>query len=434
MNGDVLVQLASADPADLLPARRSEEAAQVVRPLTAAAASDLGGSTSYLLLEDARGVTYGVPAVRRQGRLARARAGDGVAAEIVAAVVSGRTEIDGLELTAFAGEPAASGERAIDVDQTNDLVVVGERAIVKWFLHPTAGEQPAVERLAALESTAFSGTPRTWGLVHRRVGDDRFLVATVTAYLAGAEDGWDWAVADVRALARGEGVVASALDPVHEAGRLIGSLHASLAAAGVGEASPGDAARWLGRARDDLARADLEPAVAGLVDARLASLGDCVGTPTILVHGDLHIGQILRAGEPARYYVIDFDGNPTQSIEERLERQPAARDVAGMLASLDHVGRVVLHRTEGLGDAERARVLGWIEEAQRAFLGSYEAEIGHGGHPELLDRALLGAMQVQQECREYVYAARYLPHWRYVPDAALTALLSRSAVPRSEAT
>ena len=163
----------------------------------------------------------------------------------------------------------------------------------------------------------------------------------------------------------------------------------------------------------------------GEVEARLGPLGACAGTPTLLVHGDLHIGQILRAGEPSRYYVIDFDGNPTQSIAEALQRQPAARDVAGMLASLDHVGRVVLHRTDGLDEAARNRVLDWIEEAQDAFLAAYTEAIRVGGHPDLLDRSLLEAMQVQQECREYAYAARYLPHWRYVPDAALPALLSR---------
>ena len=31
---------------------------------------------------------------------------------------------------------------------------------------------------------------------------------------------------------------------------------------------------------------------------------------------------------------------------------------------------------------------------------------------------------VEQECREYVYAARHLPRWLYVPDAALPALLA----------
>ena len=28
-----------------------------------------------------------------------------------------------------------------------------------------------------------------------------------------------------------------------------------------------------------------------------------------------------------------------------------------------------------------------------------------------------------QECHEYVYAARYLPRWRYVPDLAMRALM-----------
>jgi len=27
---------------------------------------------------------------------------------------------------------------------------------------------------------------------------------------------------------------------------------------------------------------------------------------------------------------------------------------------------------------------------------------------------------LDQECREFVYSARHLPHWRYVPDAVLT--------------
>ena len=44
---------------------------------------------------------------------------------------------------------------------------------------------------------------------------------------------------------------------------------------------------------------------------------------------------------------------------------------------------------------------------------------------DLLDRRLVRPYQVLQECREYAYARRYLPHWRYVPDAALPALLAR---------
>ena len=36
---------------------------------------------------------------------------------------------------------------------------------------------------------------------------------------------------------------------------------------------------------------------------------------------------------------------------------------------------------------------------------------------------LLRPFRVAQELHEFVYAARFLPEWRYVPDAALPALL-----------
>jgi maltokinase len=161
------------------------------------------------------------------------------------------------------------------------------------------------------------------------------------------------------------------------------------------------------------------------VTAALAPLARAAGTVVAPIHGDLHVGQILRAGEPTRFLVIDFDGSPTDTPAQRREPQPVARDVASMLASWDHVGRVVLHRTQGLESAHRERVLAWIERSQRAFLETYAAELAAAGRADLLDRRLVRPYQVLQECREYAYARRYLPHWRYVPDAALPALLAR---------
>jgi maltokinase len=110
---------------------------------------------------------------------------------------------------------------------------------------------------------------------------------------------------------------------------------------------------------------------------------------------------------------------------ERMRPVPPARDVASLMASLDHVGRVVLHRTEGLDAEARDRVNVWIERAQAMILEAYRATLKAAGRLDLLDESLLLPFQVQQECREYAYADRYLPHWRYVPDAALPALLNR---------
>jgi maltokinase len=102
---------------------------------------------------------------------------------------------------------------------------------------------------------------------------------------------------------------------------------------------------------------------------------------------------------------------------ERMQRQPAARDVAGMLASIDHVARVVNYRTEGLDP--RPAVI-WIAHAQDAFLAAYQSALAAAGQRALLDDRLLRPLMLDQECREFVYSARHLPHWRYVPDAVLT--------------
>ena len=166
---------------------------------------------------------------------------------------------------------------------------------------------------------------------------------------------------------------------------------------------------------------------AELVEREISLIAGFEGASVIDVHGDLHIGQILRAERPDELWIIDFDGNPTQSPEQRLAQQPAARDVAGMLASLDHVGRVVLFRTDDLDDDQRRRVLDWIDIAQRCFLDAYASTLAESGEERLFEPRLVRPFQLQQECREYIYAARYLPHWQYVPEGALASLLSTAA-------
>jgi maltokinase len=230
-------------------------------------------------------------------------------------------------------------------------------------------------------------------------------------------------VTEVRALARGEGE--HGLQWVRDVAALVAGMHVALARQGTRPATDDEAQRWAVGAESDLGHAGLDDH--DLLRARmmLVPLLTCQGTAVMAVHGDLHIGQVLRSDTTGRYLVIDFDGNPALSPHERIAAQPVARDVAGMLASLDHVGRVVLHRTDDLSVEQRLRVLDWIEVAQLTFLDEYQEALSNAGCSDLLDASLIAPFQLHQECREYAYAARYLPHWRYVPDAALPALLNR---------
>ena len=429
--------LSRTEPAALLPPRRSDEAARIERPLDLISCVQLDDSRAdlwYAIVRDARGVSYGVPCVASGEALRRAVPGDGAAEALLGLLDRGGKGVPGegsrddhVGVIRWHAEPC-EGERGFDVDQTNELVVVGERAVVKWLLHPTAEEQPAPRRLAALAEASFAGTPRPWGLVSVDNAGAGVLIATVIDYVADASDGWEWAVEDVRSLALGETDDANALRSMPVIGRLVAEMHLAFAAAGRSIATDDEAEDWSVEAAEDLRDAGLAAPTARLIAQELALVTGFAGTTIIDIHGDLHIGQVLRTSPGDDLSIIDFDGSPTRSPEQRLARQPAARDVAGMLASLDHVGRVVLHRTDGLDDGQRGRVHDWIAAAQRGFLDAYLSRLAEAGEESLLDAGLVRPFQLQQECREFIYAARYLPHWRYVPEGALAALLNRSGI------
>lgn len=345
----------------------------------------LTGRFGVALAAGAGGSFAPLAVVLDAGSWRRARPGDGISAFV-------------------AGVPMAS-ERPIGVDQTHDSVVVGERAIVKWFRHIGPGPSRASLLLRHLAEVGFEGIPAPLGsLAWRLQSGVELTLAQGDAFLPGALDGWEWSLerADVGDASLGR-----------EMGELVAGLHRALATPSsviehpLGSAGREDVGRW----RAD-AIATLEAAVALTPGPELAAWAprmraelegiDRASVPTQAVHGDLHVGQVLQSA--AGLAVIDFDGNPTLAEGANAIRQPRERDVAQMLTSLDHVGRVVEER----GGGDRS---GWIAEARAGFL----AAIGP------VDEDLIAAFEVEQECRELMYSARFLPRWRYAPMATLRA-------------
>ena len=68
----------------------------------------------------------------------------------------------------------------------------------------------------------------------------------------------------------------------------------------------------------------------------------------------------------------------------------------------------------------------WIAASQGGALDAYRGALAAAGRSHLLDESLLPALRVRQVVREYLYAARHLPHWRYVPHSALPALIAQT--------
>jgi maltokinase len=307
--------------------------------------------------------------------------------------------------------------------------------VVKWAVH--AEPTPASVLVPHLSEAGFAAMPAPWGFVTWQDRSDlhavsSVLVASVMDYLPGASDGWTWAVQDVGRWATGAVDRRSALEPMDDLGTLVADLHMALATptsvipGPTTEAGTDESAAWRSLAEALLSEAvevvggpegERLAALRPRISTTLAALDTAAGTVTMPVHGDLHIGQVLRWRDG--YAVGDFDGNPVLPVPERLRPQPAARDVAGMLQSLDHVGRVVVRRVEG---ADPAAVEQWITDAQKCFLSAYRRRLAEADASRLLDDRLLLPFRVEQECREFLYAVRHLPRWRYVPDQALHAL------------
>lgn len=302
------------------------------------------------------------------------------------------------------------GERAITVDQTNESVIVGDEVVVKWLQPPVLTPHPGVELLHHLAVRGFVEMPRFVGVD----AHDDMVHAVVTEYLPGAQDGWDWYVDDVDAWLQGR----AELDEVVAWGARMGALTAHLHTA-LADLQPSVVAartyhlQAIDRLDDAMRAVDgdegarlraLEPAVR----AALAPL-DCNDLLAAhRVHGDLHAGQFLRAG--GRLVITDFDGNPLADSSERRLPQSPLLDVASMIQSIDHVGRIVVKRRhpDRVADVDR-----FIAAATAAALDAYGP----------VDTDQLRALRVAQELHEFRYAATHLPRWMYVPDAALPALL-----------
>jgi predicted trehalose synthase len=313
-------------------------------------------------------------------------------------------------------------EQGIAVDQTNTSVVVDGRLVVKlvgrWAAADRAGD--LLERLAAAGSDDVA---RLHGRVewrHPLLGDG--TLAIVTEYLPGAEDGWTWAVEDAVAALRG------APDPEWpaELGARVARIHDVLGADALPSGADAPAAR---RARAEAAVSGAVAAAEGATGARLRnrraalergirSLGDTAPGFEFPIHGDLHVGQVLASPDDAapgrrRYTVIDFDGDPQLDAADRERPDAAARDVAHLLVSLDLVAAVSQKRLRRADPAAWA----WADRARRELLAAYRAELGRA---ELFDPALLPGFEAEQLAAELHYADRFLPAWRYAPDAAIT--------------
>jgi maltose alpha-D-glucosyltransferase/alpha-amylase len=161
------------------------------------------------------------------------------------------------------------------------------------------------------------------------------------------------------------------------------------------------------------------------IAARLADCSAAVGKPLIRVHGDYHLGQVLLVKND--FVITDFEGEPARPLAERRRKQPALKDVAGMLRSFDYamhsaVKRVSADRPD-LVPAVLPLAQRWQSEAVGAFLEAYRATVSLAGLvPEgQAAQGLLDFFVMEKALYELEYELDNRPDWVAIPLRGIAA-------------
>jgi len=314
------------------------------------------------------------------------------------------------------------------VEQSNSSLVLDERLIVKVYRRLGAGVNPELEMLQFLGAHGFANVPELGGWWGYTGSPTSATLGTVQRFVAGADDGWSLALAELRERP------GAFLDRLERLGEVVGGMHATLArdsedpAFAPEEAGP-EALSLLAATIDD----EIDQAFTHLPDvesiAPIAGCGDAVrdlarslaeiGSTGRLIrgHGDLHLGQMLWAD--GDWMIVDFEGEPARALHERRRKRSPLRDVAGMLRSFAYAARAV-----DLDDEL------FEERAREVFLGAYlDVAQGAGilpGSVETTNR-LLQIFELEKAVYELRYELAHRPDWVRIPVAGIERLLERGA-------
>lgn len=383
----------------------------------------------------------------------------GMQRNAVEAADDGRLIFHGTE--DFVARDAAGPVKPLAVEQSNVSIALGA-TLLKIYRRLRSGVQPEIEIARFLtEEARYANTPAYLGsLEHESADGTRTVLATAFDFVTNQGDAWGAVVhaldreLEAAALARmhadGEPVDVAAfgypLDLIGKLGQRTGELHAALATEtdtpgfGCRPIGKQDLKGWVGDLRTQAKQAfrnlerspavpdeERDTSVVALLERRdeieAAFQQFAEQAPAGVMsraHGDYHLGQVLLTQDDL--LIIDFEGEPRRSLEDRRALTSPLRDVAGMLRSFDYAAWTALDAlSERYADLAPALVeiaSEWRRHATATFLDGWRNGIGDAptrptdgeGEGRLLDLFLL-----QKAFYEINYEAANRPVWVGIP-------------------
>ena len=371
----------------------------------------------------------------------------------------------------FSSKPVRPPERirAVETEQSNSTSLVDNDYVIKLYRKLESGINPEIEVGRFLTEVAgFANTPALLGSVELVEGEKTSAIAIIHAFVENQGDGWtvtsaylDRFVDEQRLLAKSENPDENDeqipyLRYMSQTGKRVAEMHIALASSDASAdfkpepTRPEDVTLWIGeitgraervldalrQRRDSFKETDrqlIDQAIAlraGL-HARLAELlpPDIDGL-NIRHHGDFHLGQMLIVKDDI--FIIDFEGEPRRPHQERRRKAPAARDVAGLIRSIDYSATAALERGLKVAPDEQGKLAAalaeWRDRAVAAFLAAYREAMtdqrlwpaDHHAAGQMLNFFLL-----EKAFYEIEYELAHRPDWLRVPLTGMLRILSQ---------
>jgi maltose alpha-D-glucosyltransferase/alpha-amylase len=344
---------------------------------------------------------------------------------------------------------------------SNTVVSLGETLFLKGYRRLREGINPELEVGRFLTEVAHFPhcVPVLGAVEYMAPGGGTMTLALVQAYVSNQGDGWEYTLGYLERFLEDMRTVPDAVVPdvhggflalVRTLGRRTAELHQALglrtgdAAFDPEPITAQDVTAFRDRARAEAEETlallerrlhDLPPATQNDAQAVLARRGailerlaaDRGQAPTghkSRYHGDYHLGQVLVTGND--FVLIDFEGEPGRSFEQRRAKGSPLRDVAGMLRSFNYARWAALrHMTQSTEEMVRLdeAARDWEHQARDAFLEAYATA---GTHPDL---DLVALFELEKALYELRYELGNRVDWAQVPLQGILALIGAAAAP-----